>query len=104
MHGNICGQLGDQNNFKSPCPFRLPTITRASGWRIGLSAKGLGDRPSASSQSGFAKEITFKTKPAIALEQLRWACAGGSPCGVVLMDAGYGCQATSGFDPAYCLR
>ena len=36
------------------------------------------------------KEITFKTKPAIALEQLRWACVAGLPRGVVLMDAGYG--------------
>ncbi|WP_429168962.1 transposase [Bradyrhizobium sp. i1.14.1] len=36
------------------------------------------------------KEITFKTKPAIALEQLRWAYAGDLPRGVVLMDAGYG--------------
>jgi SRSO17 transposase len=36
------------------------------------------------------REVTFKTKPAIALEQLRWACAAGLPRGVVLMDAGYG--------------
>jgi hypothetical protein len=36
------------------------------------------------------KEITFKTKPAIALKQLRWACVAGLPRGVVLMDAGYG--------------
>jgi SRSO17 transposase len=36
------------------------------------------------------KEIRFKTKPQIALEQVRWACAAGLPRGVVLMDAGYG--------------
>ena len=36
------------------------------------------------------KEIKFKTKPQIALEQLRWACAAGIPRGVALMDAGYG--------------
>jgi SRSO17 transposase len=36
------------------------------------------------------KEISFKTKPEIALEQLRWACESGLPRGVVLMDAGYG--------------
>jgi SRSO17 transposase len=36
------------------------------------------------------KEVRFKTKPEIALEQLRWACAAGLPHGVVLMDAGYG--------------
>ena len=41
-------------------------------------------------KAGVPKEITFKTKPAIALEQLRWACVAGLPRGVVLMDAGYG--------------
>ena len=39
---------------------------------------------------GVPREVTFKTKSAIALEQLRWACAAGLPHGVVLMDAGYG--------------
>jgi len=41
-------------------------------------------------KAGVPKEITFKTKPAIALDHLRWACAVGLPPGVVLMDAGYG--------------
>jgi SRSO17 transposase len=34
--------------------------------------------------------IKFKTKPQIALEQIREACAAGVPRGVVLMDASYG--------------
>ena len=34
--------------------------------------------------------IVFKTKPQIALEQVRAACAAGVPRGVVLMDASYG--------------
>ena len=38
----------------------------------------------------FRSEISFKTKPEIALEQLRWACEAGVARGVVLMDAGYG--------------
>jgi SRSO17 transposase len=41
-------------------------------------------------KAGVPKEIGFKTKPQIALEQLHWACASGLPHGVVLMDAGYG--------------
>jgi SRSO17 transposase len=41
-------------------------------------------------EAGVPKEISFKTKPQIALEQVRWACAAGLPHGVVLMDAGYG--------------
>jgi SRSO17 transposase len=38
------------------------------------------------------EEICFKTKPEIALEQLRWACEAGLARGVVLMDAGYGAE------------
>jgi SRSO17 transposase len=40
-------------------------------------------------KAGVPEEISFKTKPQIALEQLRWACEAGLACGVVLMDAGY---------------
>ena len=35
------------------------------------------------------EQIEFATKPEIALEQLRWACAAGLPRGVVLL-SGYG--------------
>jgi SRSO17 transposase len=34
--------------------------------------------------------IAFKTKPQIALDQIRWACVAGVARGVVLMDASYG--------------
>jgi SRSO17 transposase len=47
----------------------------------------VGYGPRTSAQAGVPKEINFKS--AIALEQLRWACAMGLPRGVVLMDAGY---------------
>jgi SRSO17 transposase len=36
------------------------------------------------------EEITFKTKPEIALEQIRWACEVGLPGHMALLDAGYG--------------
>jgi SRSO17 transposase len=36
------------------------------------------------------EEISFKTKPEIALEQMRWACEVGLPGDVALVDAGYG--------------
>ena len=39
---------------------------------------------------GVPAEISFKTKPEIALAQIRWACEAGLPRGAVLMDAGYG--------------
>ena len=38
------------------------------------------------------EEVSFKAKPEIALEQLRWACEAGLARGVVLMDAGYGAE------------
>jgi SRSO17 transposase len=38
------------------------------------------------------EEVNFKTKPEIALEQIDAACKAGLPGGVVLMDAGYGCN------------
>ena len=41
-------------------------------------------------KAGVPEEIIFKTKPEIALDQLRWACEAGLPRGVVLLDAGYG--------------
>src|SRR5262249_59301611 len=45
------------------------------------------------SEAHVPKEIRFKTKPQIALDQLRSARAAGVPCGVVLMDASYGSNA-----------
>jgi SRSO17 transposase len=39
---------------------------------------------------GVPDEIIFRTKPEVALAQIRWACEAGLPRGVVLMDAGYG--------------
>jgi SRSO17 transposase len=36
------------------------------------------------------EEIVFKTKPQIALEQIRWAVESGLPGNMVLLDAGYG--------------
>ena len=39
-------------------------------------------------KAGVPKEISFKTRPQIALEQLRWACEAGLPRGVALLDAG----------------
>jgi SRSO17 transposase len=58
-------------------------------YRLYLPKEWATDRPRRR-KVGVPEEVTFKTKPAIALEQLRWACAAGLPRGVVLMDAGYG--------------
>ena len=45
-------------------------------------------------KTGVPAEIRFETKPEIALKQMRWACEAGLPRGVVLMDAGYGSDAS----------
>jgi SRSO17 transposase len=41
-------------------------------------------------KAGVPDEIAFKTKPEIALDQIRAAAAAGLPRGAALMDAGYG--------------
>ena len=41
-------------------------------------------------KAGVPEEIIFKTKPEIALDQIKGAHAAGAPQGVVLADAGYG--------------
>ena len=42
---------------------------------------------------GVPQNVTFQTKPQIALDQIKWACDAGLPRGVVLADAGYGVEA-----------
>jgi SRSO17 transposase len=49
-------------------------------------------------------EIPFKTKPEIALEQIRWASEIGLPGDMVLLDAGYGHDATLRADITEFLR
>ena len=41
-------------------------------------------------KTGVPDNVVFKTKPQIALDQIRWACAAGLPRAPVLIDAGYG--------------
>jgi SRSO17 transposase len=48
------------------------------------------DDPARRQKAGVPEEITFQTKPEIALDQIRAAADAGLPRGVVLMDAGYG--------------
>ena len=48
------------------------------------------DDPARREKAGVPKDITFQTKPEIALDQIRAAAEAGLPPGVILMDAGYG--------------
>lgn len=84
-----CGQLGKQDNCEVAMPLSIANhhASLPVAYRLYLPKEWATDRRR---KAGVPKEITFKTKPAIALEQLRGACAEGLPRGVVLMDAGYG--------------
>jgi SRSO17 transposase len=86
-----CGELGKQDNCQIAVTLSIANH-RASlpvAYRLYLPKEWAKDR-TRRRKAGVPKEVIFKTKPAIALEQLRWACAAGLPPGVVLMDAGYG--------------
>jgi SRSO17 transposase len=86
-----CGQLGKQDNCQVAVTLSLANhhASLPVAYRLYLPKEWVTDR-TRRRKAGVPKEITFKTKPAIAVDHLRWACAAGLPRGVVLMDAGYG--------------
>ncbi len=77
-----CGHLGKPANCQVavslPVAFRL------------YLPKSWAEDTARRDKAGVPVEIGFKTKPQIALDQVRWACEAGLPRGVVLMDAAYG--------------
>ncbi|MEH2475613.1 SRSO17 transposase [Nitrobacteraceae bacterium AZCC 2161] len=86
-----CGQLGKQDNCQVAVSLSLANhhASLPVAYRLYLPedwAKDSGRRR----KTGVPEEVSFKTKPEIALEQITAACAAGLPRGVVLMDAGYG--------------
>jgi SRSO17 transposase len=58
-------------------------------WRLYLPLEWTADAARRAA-AGIPETVGFLTKPEIALEHVRAACAAGLPRGVVLMDAGYG--------------
>ena len=86
-----CGQLGKQDNCQVAVSLSVANrhASLPVAYRLYLPQDWAKDR-ARRRKVGVPKEIIFKTKPQIALEQLRWACEAGLPRGVVLMDAGYG--------------
>jgi len=86
-----CGQLGKQDNCQVAVSLSIANhhASLPIAWRLYLPedwSNDLGRRKKA----GVPADVTFKTKPQIALAQLRQACEAGIPRGAVLMDAGYG--------------
>jgi SRSO17 transposase len=86
-----CGQLGKQDNCQVAVSLSLANrhASLPVAYRLYLPQEWANDR-ARRRKTGVPEEIAFKTKPEIALDQLRWACAAGLPRGVVLLDAGYG--------------
>ena len=86
-----CGQLGKQDNCQVAVSLSIANhhASLPVAYRLYLPQDWAKDR-SRRRKAGVPEEISFKTKPEIALEQMRWACEAGLPRGVVLMDAGYG--------------
>jgi SRSO17 transposase len=86
-----CGQLGKQDNCQVAVSLSVANhhASLPVAYRLYLPKDWAKDC-TRRRKAGVPKEISFKTKPEIALEQLRGACEAGLPRGVVLMDAGYG--------------
>jgi SRSO17 transposase len=86
-----CGQLGKQDNCQVAVSLSLANrhASLPVGYRLYLPEEWAADAQRLR-KAGVPEEIVFKTKPEIALDQIRAACQAGLPRGVVLMDAGYG--------------
>jgi SRSO17 transposase len=89
-----CGQLGKQANCQVVVTLSIANhhASLPIAYRLYLPEEWAKDR-ARRKEAHVPKEIRFKTKPQIALDQLRAAHAAGVPYGVVLMDASYGSNA-----------
>jgi SRSO17 transposase len=86
-----CGQLGKQDNCQVAVSLSLANhhASLPVAYQLYLPQDWAQDRERRS-KVGIPEVVEFKTKPEIALEQLRWAHEAGLPRGVALLDAGYG--------------
>src|SRR6266481_1331661 len=86
-----CGQLGKQDNCQAAVSLSIANhhASLPVAYRLYLPESWASDT-ACRKKAGVPEEIGFQTKPEIALDQIRAACAAGLPRGVVLMDAGYG--------------
>jgi SRSO17 transposase len=88
-----CGQLGKQDNCQVAVSLSLANhhASLPVAYRLYLP-EDWAQNSKRRRKTGVPEDIGFKTKPEIALEQIEAACKAGLPRGVVLMDAGYGCN------------
>src|SRR3954453_15882298 len=86
-----CGQLGKRENCQVAVTLSVATeqASLPVAYRLYLPEAWAED-PARRVMAGVPEEVAFRTKPAIALGQVRQALADGVPPGVVVTDAGYG--------------
>jgi SRSO17 transposase len=86
-----CGQLGKQDNCQVAVSLSIAN-EKASlpiAWRLYLPDHWAHDAV-LRQKAKIPDSVVFRTKPQIALDQIRAATAAGTPAGVILADAGYG--------------
>src|SRR5690349_5519119 len=88
-----CGQLGKQDNCQVAVSLSLANdgSSLPVAFDLYLPEEWATD-PVRRTTAGVPKSLAFRTKPQIALEQIRRALADGLPAGVVLGDAAYGIE------------
>ena len=86
-----CGQLGKQDNCQIAVSLSVANdhASLPVAWRLYLP-EGWANDPARRDKAGVPEDVVFRTKPEIALDQIRTALSAGVPSGVVLADAGYG--------------
>jgi SRSO17 transposase len=91
VHHQYCGQLGKQANCQVAVSLSIANHSASLpvAYRLYLPQDWTKDR-ARRKKAGVPKDLSFKTKPEIALEQIRWAREAGLPHGVALMDTAYG--------------
>ena len=91
VHHQYCGQLGKQANCQVAVTLSIANhhASLPIAYRLYLPQDWAKDARRRK-KARIPKEISFKTKPEIALEQIREALAAGVPQGTLLTDASYG--------------
>ena len=86
-----CGQLGKQDNCQVAVSLSVANdhASLPIAYRLYLP-EAWADDPARRRKAGVPDDIAFRTKPQIALAQIRAALLAGVPSAVVLADAGYG--------------
>jgi SRSO17 transposase len=91
VHHQYCGQLGKQANCQAAVTLSIANhhASLPIAYRLYLPREWADDK-ARRKEAHVPASIRFKTKPQIALEQIRAALLAGVPPGVVLMDSSYG--------------